>query len=130
MQASWLEALAGLSLGCFHLVLVGLVMLAIIRARSAPGARGAPPRGGRLGRLLVEYVGNLDDPTDRRRNERGRAFVDWVKEKMEEHDFSTAQEEELLEGVRSVVREEAWIAAEVRSAEVGEDRLSNELQEE
>src|SRR5262245_890246 len=112
MQASWLEAFAGLSLGCFHLVLVGLVMRAILRRRSTPCARGAPPPGGRLGRLLVEYLGHLDDPAERRRNERGRALVEWVKREIDARDFSPAEEEELLEDVRSVVREEAWAAAE------------------
>ena len=130
MQASWLEAFAGLSLGCFQLVLVGLVMHALVRARSAPGSRAAPPPRGRLERLLVEYVGNLDDPAERRRDESGRALVDWVKRQMNERDFSPAREAELLEDVRSVVREEAWIAVEARSTEACEDAQSKELQEE
>jgi len=129
MQAPWLEAFAGLSLGCFHLVVVALVTYAIFKVCAARGARGATPPGGRLGRLLVEYVGNLDDPAERRRNERARALVDWVKQQMDERDFSPAQQEGLLEDVRSVVREGAWIAAGAGSTEV-EDALSREMQEE
>lgn len=71
---------------------------------------------GRLGRILFEYVGNLnpshdEEPepppalADRRTNRRDRELMDWIKGQMEERGFPVAQEQQFLDDLREAIRQ-------------------------
>ena len=71
---------------------------------------------GRLGRFLIECVGNLDplhddDPeperafVDRRTNRRDRELMEWIKGQMDERGFPAAQEHEILDHLRRAIRD-------------------------
>jgi hypothetical protein len=70
---------------------------------------------GRLGRFIVEYVGNLNltyrasraprpTPADRRTNRHLRELVDWFKAQMEVRGLPAARKDELVRDLRQALR--------------------------
>ena len=71
---------------------------------------------GRLGRFIIEYVGNLEPlhredralgppPADRRTNYQNRELVEWVKGQMEDRGFPAARKHQFVDDLRRALRQ-------------------------
>ena len=104
MDGSGLVHAASMCLCCFQIIVGGLFVWMVVR----PALRSRPRAPvGSIGRLCLEYLGNVDPVEDRRRNLRGRQLIDWVKSQIEQHGLPAAQEQRLLSLARQVVHDEA-----------------------